>query len=101
MHIVLVHVKIKPEYQLAFEKASLENARNSINELGIARFDILRMADDPNHYVLNETYLTPEDQIKHRESKHYQVWKDTVSEMMAEPRLGVKYINLFPNDSDW
>lgn len=101
MHIVLVHVKVKPEFREQFITATLENAHSSIQEPGIVRFDILQDAEDPNYFILNEVYRTPEDQLKHRETGHYKKWKDLVAEMMAEPRKGVKYINLFPSDADW
>jgi len=101
MHIVLVHVKVKPDFRKQFIEATLENGRNSIQEPGIVRFDILQEIEDPNCFILNEVYRTPDDQLKHRETEHYRKWKDLVSEMMAEPRKGVRYVNLFPNDSEW
>ncbi len=101
MHIVLVNIHVKPEAIDAFKAASLENAKNSIREPGIVRFDILQQAEDPTRFILVEVYRKPEDQAKHRDTPHYQFWKDLVADMMAEPRVGVKYSNLFPADSDW
>ncbi len=101
MHIVLVHVKVRPEFREQFIEATLENACNSIQEPGIIRFDVLQDLEDPNYFILNEVYRTPDDQLKHRETNHYKKWKDLVAEMMAEPRKGVKFINLFPSDSEW
>ncbi len=101
MHIVLVNIHIKSESRDAFIQASLENARNSIREPGIQRFDFLQQADDPYRFILVEVYNTPEDQSKHRETPHYAEWKDTVADMMSEPRVGVKYKNLYPPDEDW
>ena len=100
MTIVIVHIRIKVECQAEFEKATLENARQSLQEPGIARFDVLKMEEDSSQYILYEAYNKPEDQIKHRETKHYQVWKDIVSDMMAEPRQGIKYTNLYPFDNE-
>jgi len=101
MHILLVHIHVKPEYRDAFIAATLENARNSIQEAGVVRFDVLTQADDPNHFTLYEVYKAAEDHAKHRETKHYQVWRDTVTDWMAETRVGLKYTNLFPEDSSW
>jgi len=101
MFIVHVFVKVKPEQIDAFREATLENARNSILEPGIARFDVLQQRDDPGRFALVEVYRTPEDPARHKETAHYQKWRDTVAEMMAEPRSSIKYNNLFPDDSGW
>jgi quinol monooxygenase YgiN len=101
MFIVHVHVHVKPEFVEAFRQATLENARNSLQEPGVARFDVIQQRDDPNCFVLVEVYRTPEDAGRHKETAHYPVWRDTVAEMMAEPRSSVKYDNVFPNDDGW
>tara|TARA_Y100000994_G_scaffold135722_1_gene111172 strand:+ start:96 stop:401 length:306 start_codon:yes stop_codon:yes gene_type:complete len=101
MLIVLVHVHVKPDCSEAFREASLENARNSIKEPGIARFDVLQDNDDPNRFILNEVYRDADAPAAHKETAHYAVWRDTVAEMMAEPRRAVKLTNLFPEDSEW
>jgi (4S)-4-hydroxy-5-phosphonooxypentane-2,3-dione isomerase len=101
MHIALVHIHIKPEFQKEFELATLENVRNSVLEEGIVRFDFMKNQKDPSSYTLYEVYKTPEDQLKHRETKHYLTWKDAVAEMMAEPRQGILYHNIYPEDAGW
>lgn len=101
MLIVHVFVNVKPEQVEAFRTASLENARNSIQEPGIARFDVLQEQDDPTRFVLVEIYRTSEDPGKHKETAHYQKWRDTVADMMAEPRTSIKYTNVFPDEEGW
>ncbi len=101
MLIVHVHVRVKPEFVELFRHASLENARHSVKEPGIARFDVLQQADDPTRFVLVEVYRTAEAPAKHKETAHYQAWRDTVAPMMAEPRSSVKFSNVFPDDSGW
>jgi autoinducer 2-degrading protein len=101
MFIVHVHVHVKPESVDAFRRATLENARNSVQEAGIARFDVIQQLDDPTRFVLVEVYRTPEDPASHKETAHYETWRDTVADMMAEPRSGVKYANVFPDDQGW
>ena len=101
MYIVLVHIKVKSEYVEAFSQASLRNAKHSIQEPGIARFDVIQETEDPTRFILIEVYQTPDDQLRHRETKHYQLWRDTVADMMEEPRQGIKYRNLFPEDGKW
>jgi len=101
MNIVLVHVHVKPEFIDPFMQASLENARNSVQEPGIARFDVIQQSDDPTRFVLVEVYRNVEAQGKHKETAHYMTWRDTVMDMMAEPRYGIKYQNLFPDETGW
>ncbi len=101
MLIVQVHVQVKPEFVDAFKQASIENARNSVREPGIARFDVLQEADDPARFVLVEVYRTPAAPAAHKETAHYLAWRDAVAGMMAEPRTSVKYINVFPGEEGW
>jgi (4S)-4-hydroxy-5-phosphonooxypentane-2,3-dione isomerase len=101
MLIVLVHIHVKPEYLDAFTAASLENARNSVQEAGIARFDVAQQKDDPCRITLIEVYRTEDAPAKHRETAHYAKWRDTVANMMVEPRTKIEYQNLFPDDSGW
>jgi autoinducer 2-degrading protein len=96
MLIAHVHVHVKPESVEAFRDATIENARNSIREPGIARFDVCQQADDPARFLLVEIYRNAEAQARHRETAHYATWRDTVAPMMAEPRTSVKYTSVFP-----
>jgi quinol monooxygenase YgiN len=101
MLIVHVHVQVKPEFVEAFRLATKENARHSVKEPGIARFDVLQQPDDPCRFVLVEVYRTPQAPAAHKETAHYAAWRDRVAEMMAEPRTSVKYSNVFPRDEEW
>ena len=101
MLIVHVHVHVKPEFIDAFKEASLENARLSVQEPGIARFDVIQQVGDPSRFILVEVYRTPQAPSEHKDAAHYQVWRDRVAEMMAEPRTSVKYANLFPGEEGW
>ena len=101
MIIVLVYVHVKEDRIEAFKTASLENASNSLLEPGIRRFDVIQQADDPKRFILVEVYLSEAAQAAHKETDHYQNWRDTVAEMMVEPRHGVKYFGVYPADKDW
>ena len=101
MQIVLVHVHVRPEFMEAFKQATLENARNSVKEAGIARFDVLQQTDDPTKFILVEVYKTADAPAAHKETAHYMHWRDMVAEMMAEPRQGMKYTNIFPASESW
>jgi quinol monooxygenase YgiN len=99
MLIVHVHVQVKPESVEDFLAATLENARNSVREPGIARFDVCQQRDDPTRFVLVEIYRDAAAPAAHKQTAHYAKWRDTVAPMMAAPRSSVKYENRFPDDA--
>jgi autoinducer 2-degrading protein len=101
MLVVHVHAHIKPEFVDAFKEATVENARHSVKEPGIARFDVLQQADDPTRFILVEVYRTPAAPAEHKATAHYQAWRDAVAGMMVEPRTSVKFSDLFPGDEGW
>ena len=101
MLIVHVFVHVKPENIEDFKAASTENASHSVNEPGVARFDVIQQEDDPTRFVLVEVYRTVDDPARHKETDHYKKWRDTVADMMAEPRSAVKYTNIFPDEQGW
>lgn len=101
MLIVHVHVRVKPEFIEPFKQATQANARESVREPGIARFDCVQQQDDPTRFVLVEAYRTADAPAAHKATKHYETWRDTVAPMMAEPRSSVKFTNLFPDDANW
>ena len=101
MLVVHVHVHVKPECIEAFRDASVENARHSIQEPGVARFDVVQQLDHSTHFVLVEVYRTEDDPARHKETPHYQKWRDTVADMMAEPRQSTKFAACFPDDAGW
>jgi len=101
MQVVHVHVHVKPESINAFKRASLANAQESVQEPGIARFDVIQDQADPAHFVLVEVYRTVDDPARHKETAHYQTWRDAVADMMAQPRSAVKFDNCFPDDQGW
>jgi quinol monooxygenase YgiN len=96
MLVVHVHVKVKPEYVEAFKVASGENVRLSRMEPGIARFDLLQSEDTPARFVLVEAYHSEAAAVEHKSTMHYAMWRETVAEMMAEPRQSLKYSDAFP-----
>ena len=101
MVIVHVHIHVKPEVLDDFIEATIENGRDSVREPGIARFDFIQNLDDPTKFVLIEVYRTPDDPAAHKDTAHYNIWREKVANMMAEPRQSVKYANVFPDDRGW
>ena len=101
MLIVHVHVHVKPESVVDFRQATIENARASVQERGVARFEVVEHQDDATRFVLIEVYRSPEAAAAHKETAHYAKWRDTVANMMAKPRQSVKYIEVFPEAKDW
>ncbi len=101
MLVVHVHVHVKPDCVEAFRQATVENARASRQEPGVARFDVVQQAEDSTRFTLVEVYRTAAAPAAHKETAHYQKWRDAVAAMMAEPRTSVKYANVDPPDADW
>ena len=101
MLITHVMIHVKPEHVEAFKAATLDNARNSVREPGIARFDVGQSEEDPTRFVLVEAYRDPEANARHRETAHFKKWFETVTDMFVEPRTRMMYDCIFPDDSGW
>ena len=99
MLAVHVHVHVQPERVDDFLAASLTNARASLTEEGVLRFDVLQDQADPGHVVLNEVYTGPDAAAAHTETAHYATWRDAVADTMAAPRESTKFETVFPGDA--
>jgi quinol monooxygenase YgiN len=98
MHVIHVHIQVRPDAVDAFRAATVANAAGSLREPGVARFDVIQQQDDPTRFVLVEAYRTTDAIGAHKETAHYAAWRDAVAPMMAEPRSSTKYSNVFPSD---
>jgi quinol monooxygenase YgiN len=101
MLVVHVHVHVLPNKIEEFKTATLSNAAASLAEPGVARFDVIQSTEDASRFVLVEVYRDAEAPMAHKETSHYQVWRDTVAPMMAEPRSSQKYDPLYPETGRW
>jgi len=101
MYIVHVFIHVRPDRLQEFRQATEANAAGSIQEPGIARFDFLQQAEDPTRFLLVEVYRTQADAGKHKETPHYNRWRETVEPLLAEPRTRIVYENIVPNDAGW
>ena len=101
MLAVHVNIQVKPDFIASFIEATKENARNSLQESGIARFDVVQDREDPAHFVLVEVYKNADAPAAHKETAHYAQWRDTVADMMAAPRTSVKFETVYPEESRW
>lgn len=96
MHVTLVHVHVKPDRVDDFIEATRRNHEASVTEPGNRRFDLLQTPDDPTRFILYEAYATAEDAAAHKETAHYLTWRESVADLMAEPRQGIPYTALYP-----
>ena len=94
--MLTVHVRVKPDRVEAFKAASIENALNSLQEPGIARFDVLQQQDDPTRFLLVEIYRSAEAPAAHKQTEHYRAWAEAVADMMAVPRSSVRFTKIYP-----
>src|SRR5580658_7969347 len=97
MLIVHVHVRVRPGRTAEFLAATLVNARASLGEPGVLRFDVIQDQADPEHVVLVEVYRDAGASVAHKATPHYAVWRDAVAEMMAEPRQSTRFSAVFPD----
>jgi quinol monooxygenase YgiN len=99
--VVHVHARVKPDAIEAFRAASIDNARHSVEEPGVARFDVVQSTEDPTRFVLVEVYRSPDAPAAHKATAHYARWRDAVADLMAEPRTSARYVNVAPEDDGW
>jgi (4S)-4-hydroxy-5-phosphonooxypentane-2,3-dione isomerase len=100
MLVVHVHARVRPERVEDFLAATLVNAKASLAEPGVLRFDVIRDEADPAHVVLVEVYRDDDAAAAHKQTPHYATWRDAVAEMMAEPRASTRFSAAFPVASD-
>ena len=100
MLVVHVHVRVRPGQAQAFQAATLVNARASLGEPGVLRFDVLQDEADPEHVVLVEVYRDDDASAAHKLTPHYATWRETVAEMMAEPRRSTRFSAAFPSAAE-
>lgn len=98
MLVVHVHVHVRPERVAEFLAATLVNARASVEEPGVLRFDVIQDRADPAHVVLVEVYRDEDATAAHKETSHYAVWRDAVAELMAAPRESTRFAAVFPTE---
>ena len=101
MLVVHVHVHVKEDCLEAFIDATRKNSAASLQEPGVARFDVVQQRDDKSRFILVEAYKSADAPAAHKETPHYKEWRDTVAEMMATPRSSVKFESLAPDDEAW
>jgi autoinducer 2-degrading protein len=102
MLVVHVHVRVRPGQVEEFLAATLVNARASLAEPGVLRFDVIQDEADPAHVVLVEVYRDGDASAAHKLTPHYATWRDAVAEMMAEPRASTRFSAVFPpDDENW
>ena len=100
MLVVHVHARVRPERVEDFLAATLVNARASLAEPGVLRFDVIQDQADPAHIVLVEVYRDDDAPAAHKLTPHYAAWRDSVAGMMAAPRASTRFSAVFPAGSE-
>jgi (4S)-4-hydroxy-5-phosphonooxypentane-2,3-dione isomerase len=98
MLVVHVHARVRPDRVDDFLAETVVNARASLAEPGVLRFDVIQDQADPAHVVLVEVYRDEQASADHKLTAHYAAWRDAVTEMMAEARQSVRFSPVFPAD---
>ena len=100
MLVVHVHVRVRPGQVGEFLAATLVNARASLAEPGVLRFDVIQDEADTAHVVLVEVYRDADASAAHKLTPHYAAWRDAVADMMAEPRASARFTAVYPPDGE-
>jgi (4S)-4-hydroxy-5-phosphonooxypentane-2,3-dione isomerase len=102
MYVVCVQVHVKPENVDQFIAASRDNQEQTRNlEGGNIRWDFLQAEEDSTRFMIYEVYRSKADFPLHQQTAHYLKWKESVADWMAEPRVGTRYVNIYPTDENW
>jgi len=102
MIVNCVYIHVKSEETQRFIEATAANHRESVKEPGNLRFDLIQQADDQSRFMIYEAFESESAAVEHKATNHYIVWRDKVNNLMAEPRHGVKYNIIEPNNlSGW
>ncbi len=100
MLVTTVTVYVHPENINDFIQASIENHKWSIQESGNLRFDVLQCTQDPSRFLLYEAYSSEAAAAAHKQTEHYQRWRDKVGPWMIRPREGVTHRVIAP-EGNW
>jgi autoinducer 2-degrading protein len=98
MIVTCVYIHVKPDSIDKFIEATTENHFESVKEQGNLRFDLIQQSDDAHRFMIYEAYESEEAAAAHKNTIHYLKWRDAVKDLMAEPRTGVKYNIIEPED---
>ena len=101
MFIIHVYLQVKEDCIERFKEITVDNARNTLQEPGSVRFDVVQQQDDPTRFIFVEVYNSAADLDHHKTTDHYARWADAVDELLVEPRSRVILSNVFPSDNEW
>ncbi len=101
MYIFQFHHYIKSEMVEAYKAASIENARQTVLEAGILRFEVFQDAKDPTHFSLLEIYRDMQARELHLETAHFLAWKEVALQAFDHRGQGDEFIPVFPAAEDW
>jgi autoinducer 2-degrading protein len=88
MHIVLVVMRVREEMAAEFERALLQNARESVaRDPGCLRFDVSQAADDPRQWIMHEVYTDREAHAAHRRSPHFEAYNAVAERAVVDKQV--------------
>jgi len=101
MYIFQFHHYIKPEMIEAYKAASIENARQTVLEAGILRFEVFQDVKDPGHFSLLEVYRDLQAREYHLQTAHFLQWKEVALQAFDHRGQGEEYNPIFPAAEVW
>lgn len=96
MIVRIITVRVKAGSEAEFERLTTENHEASLTEPGVLRFDVLKDTDNPGTYYLYEAYRDEAATWAHKETDHYQYWKEQVAPLMEGERTAAATTPIAP-----
>ncbi len=97
MIIAHIYVQVNADHLETFIAAITENARQSVQEPGILRFDVMQQADDPTKFVFVEIYEGDDAVAAHRDSAHFKAYREAAGDLIVAREV-VRYNTIFPSE---
>ncbi|MCK4939983.1 MAG: antibiotic biosynthesis monooxygenase [Rhodospirillaceae bacterium] len=90
---IFVTMQLKPGMGDAFRPHILKNAEATRrDEVDNITFNVMVAKDDPDRYYFYEVYTDAAALDRHRESTHFKVYVEAISDMVAEKTVQATHV---------
>ena len=79
--VLVVTVKVQPEFVAKLKPAMLENAAQSVQEENCYQFDVIVSQDDENTFMFYEVYKDEQALADHRQTPHFLNYWNSMQEL--------------------
>lgn len=90
MYHIVVHFDVEPDRRADFIAAALEDGRNSADEPGTRRFELIVDEENPNRFYLDEAYDDAAAFAAHAEGPHFARFFQLIESYVEGPTWHVR-----------